>query len=145
MESYYISGNRIPKADLEQAVAKGDIFSLEEKYNVRIVISDNKYIYMSSPETLKSRMEIQDRYTNIPFQPNAYTFLETRIHENVTSSGYFYTFGNLYGNRSIILGERFKNIVDSADFQNLVGKGLKNVTLFLKNGQFELNSYELRD
>ena len=145
----YILIDHPPSEDIViDAHKNGTLRKLEDKINARVVVSDDKYIYVTSIDIYNNRMKITDKMLGLTKYHATIFLCETALHECKTRDGIVYTLGNIYGASSIILGTKFKDIVNSDIFNSLIGRKLKNVRLsLLGNGilQYKLDSYEFRD
>lgn len=115
-----------------------------------VVAADQDVVYVVDKQLLLERLQVVDVSLNAPsgLQPDAFSFDESRLRVNtVLSPGSFapkimYTFGNLFGFGSVLLGPKFRALVESPVFRSIMGRLLKEVDIHLgSDGQFKLVRY----
>jgi hypothetical protein len=142
--NFTLNEKQIDEITIIEAYHSGSLRHLEDARDVRIIISDLKFIYATEIDVYNKRMQMSDVMLGLPISMQI-TLLNTCIHENNTRDGIKYTFGNIYGANSVLCGARFSTLISEDIFKSLVGKKLKNVILNLVEGQYRLTNYELRD
>ena len=134
----------IDSEKLCRAYKSGTLRVFENDNDVRVIVSDSKFIYVTDINTYEFRMGVCDIMLGMP-PAETITLTETRIHTNETIDGIKYTWGNIYGANSILCGKKFLELVSTDTFKNIIGMGLKNVILRFSEGQYKLMKYEFRD
>jgi hypothetical protein len=136
---------RVPNSEIIESAYRANLLrELEDEYDVRVVVSDNRFIYVTDILIYEQRKRMADVMIGNSLAENIF-LNETWVHKCTTRDDVIYTLGNIYGASSIIMGPRYTNILKSNEFKNMVGRKLKNVSFTLINGQYKLNSYEFRD
>jgi hypothetical protein len=134
-----------PKSEIiEKAYQSNSIRELEDEFNIRVIVSDESFIYVTDIPVYEQRRKMTDIMIGSSLARDIF-LRETWIHKCKTRDDIIYTIGNIYGASSIIMGPRYANILKSTEFQQIVGRKLKNVSLTLIDDQYKLNSYEFRD
>ena len=102
--------------------------------SVLIRVDDDLY-YVVDDEILKERLARPDIPLNMPVVPDENFLLQTQLRTNVIvcAKGHFspvyYSFGNLFGRNSILLGKGYELFVDSGAFDAMKGRELQNVRI----------------
>src|SRR5579883_3332482 len=101
-------------SDITQAYTEHKEREYEDKNNVRIIVANNKFIYCCPLNFYQLRMSQKNVAFGTPTStPTSRSvaknilMLESRCNENITRDGTFYTFGNIFGKSSILLGDYF--------------------------------------
>lgn len=114
--------------------------------NLLLVFNDAaQLVYVVSRELFASRMLEEDvQFGNmVPRLPFFAVFLESQLIKYRTLSGTtFFTFGNLFGMSSILLGPRFAEFKSSPEFLQMVDRKLKMLTLCAVAPQVKVVSWE---
>lgn len=132
-------------ADLEISYREGTLRTLESITGLRIVVADSKYIYVTSKETYDVRMSRVDTMWESSESFVGFLMPMSAVHLNETADGVVYTFGNIYGLRSILLGPKAATMIKTEGFKSMVGKRVKNVVITSRNDQFMLDNFAFRD
>jgi hypothetical protein len=142
MEYFDITDKKF-STDVLNTITHESARAFEDKHNVRIVISDNTYVYVTDINSYNERMALRDTCIKDMY-PEVLKIKQTRIHRNVTRDGIFYTFGNIYGTLSIIMGSRFSDFLATKHFERMSGVGLKDVIMIMNNNKYVIHKWGTR-
>ena len=139
----------IPNENVEKItkLAKEAKFKEIEELNFKILIS-NDHVYILGNDIFQRRMSIQDKFLTSKgvVEVKGIIFSETWLRQTKSLNGdLYYTFGALFGEKSIILGPKFETFKKSKEFKAMINKKLKNVKFELEQDQFTLKHYEFRE
>jgi hypothetical protein len=119
---------------------------------ISIVVVDETIVYTVLESMLNIRLGILDMPLGEDplgvYAPYSVIRMpETYLHKNVIQDQVvYYSFGNLFGHKSLLLGERFMKFKQTDVFQTLVGRKLRSVKFHLdENNQYALVHYKFRD
>jgi hypothetical protein len=135
----------ISKQFIERIITIGNYDAIESKYPEHTVLLYSDCFMVVDNNILKKRLSVKDRPYEFQTYPEKYVYENTILRKTTDLHGNeIYSFGNLFGSTSVILGEKFKTFLDSEYFEKMLNQKLKNVYFVYLSGQYELKNYELR-
>lgn len=115
--------------------------------DVRVVINDDlSTVVAVARDLLEFRCSLPDVMLSgmqNGTETRVYLIVESRLCKNRLLDGTtLFSFGNLFGNNSILCGPRFAEFLTSPQCAQMVGRCIKNLVLCAKDPQMKVVSFE---
>lgn len=123
----------------EKEIARGGL---------KVIVADGVHVYAVPADVWQLRVSKVDHAMGLEScAPPQNLFMDqTWLRENVLSDGSkWYTFGNIFGKSSVLLGPCFNSFSKSEQFKTLIGRRLESVLFKLEDGQYVLKSFQIRN